>query len=186
MVRVVKRGFALALLLLASPLLGQEEKKAEAEYSATASIGTASGTRSMAFNVVVSSPRSLGEIVPLKKVLEDGQQALANAIRGSGQGQIKLGALVYPIDLVMAEKIEDGWRYLVVTTRPIKNTETEEDGGASLQYPFAVFAWDWTDFGSSDGTIYTRASLSIDPDGHVQVTQYDGDPGTLKDIRRIN
>ncbi len=187
MVNYAKRGFAIALLLLASPLFGRQEKKAEAEYSATASIGTASGTRSMAFDVVVSSPRSLNEILPLKRVLETGgQQALANAIRGSGQGQLKLGALVYPIDLVMAEKIEDGWRYLVVTTRPIKNSETDEDGGASLQYPFAVFAWDWTDFGSSDGTIYTRASLSIDPDGHVQVTQYDGDPGTLKDIRRIN
>ncbi len=184
----LNRGVALlALLLLASPILGRQEKKAAAEYSATASIGTPSGTRSMGFDVVVSSPRSLAEIIPLKKVLEDGgQQALVNAIRGSGQGQVKLGALVYPIDLVMAEKIDDGWRYLVVTTRPIKYTESEEDGGASLDYPFAVFAWDWTDFGSSDGTIYTKAALSIDPDGHVQVTQYDGDPGELKDIRRIN
>ena len=129
----------------------------------------------MAFDVVVSSPRSLAEIIPLKKVLEDGgQNALANAIRGSGQGQIKLGALVYPIDLVMAEKIEDGWRYLVVTTRPIKYNESDEDGGASLNYPFAVFTWDWTSFGSSDGTIYTKAALSIDPDGHIQVTQFDG------------
>jgi hypothetical protein len=188
MVRIMKTALAVAVLLvLAAPAAAQVEKKATGEYSATASIGTPSGTRSMAFDVVVSSPRSLAEILPLKKVLEDGgQQALVNAIRGSGQGQVKLGALVYPIDLVMAEKIEDGWRYLVVTTRPIKYTESEEDGGASLNYPFAVFAWDWTDFGSSDGTIYTRASLSIDPDGHVQVSQYDGDPGTLSDIRRIN
>jgi hypothetical protein len=188
MLNAMKAAFtAAALFVLALPTLGRQEKKAAGEYAATASIGTPSGTRSMAFDVVVSSPRSLAEILPLKKVLEDGgQQALVNAIRGSGQGQVKLGALVYPIDLVMAEKIEDGWRYLVVTTRPIKYTETEEDGGASLDYPFAVFAWDWTDFGSSDGTIYTRAALSIDPDGHVQVTQYDGDPGTLSDIRRIN
>ena len=178
----------LGLVLLASAAPArQEERKATGEYSATASIGTPSGTRSMAFDVVVSSPRSLEEILPLKKVLEDGgQQALVNAIRGSGQGQVKLGALVYPVDLVMAEKIDDGWRYLVVTTRPIKYTESEEDGGASLNYPFAVFTWDWTSFGSSDGTIYTKAALSIDPDGHVQVTQYDGDPGTLSDIRRIN
>jgi hypothetical protein len=179
---------SLALLSLVSAFaLAQTNKKPTGEFAATASIDTPSGTRSMAFDVVVSSPRSLGEIIPLKKVLEDGgQQALVNAIRGSGQGQVKLGALVYPIDLVMAEKIEDGWRYLVVTTRPIKYTESEEDGGASLNYPFSVFAFDSTDFGSSDGTIYTRAALSIDPDGHVQVTQYDGDPGTLSDIRRIN
>lgn len=184
----MKSALAIAgMLVLALPTLARQEKKAAGEYSATASVGTRSGTRSMAFDVVVQSPRSLAEILPLKKVLEDGgQQALVNAIRGSGQGQVKLGALAYPIDLVMAEEIEDGWRYLVVTTRPIKYTETEEDGGASLNYPFAVFAWDWTDFGSSDGTIYTRAALSIDPDGHIQVSQYDGDPGTLSDIRRIN
>jgi hypothetical protein len=188
MLKTMKTAIAsTVLLVLAMPIVAQVEKGKTGEYSATASIGTPSGTRSMAFNVVVSSPRSLAEILPLKKVLEDGgQQALVNAIRGSGQGQVKLGALVYPIDLVMAEKIEDGWRYLVVTTRPIRYDESEEDGGASLDYPFAVFTWDWTDFGSSDGTIYTKASLSIDPDGHIQVTQYDGDPGVLKDIRRIN
>src|SRR5262245_22182613 len=176
------------LVLLTVPALARpDEKKATGEFAATASIGTPSGTRSMAFDVVVSSPRSLAEILPLKKVLEaGGQQALVNAIRGSSQGQIKLGALVYPIDLVMAEKIDDGWRYLVVTTRPIRYNESDEDGGASLNYPFAVFAWDWTDFGSSDGTIYTKAALSIDPDGHIQVSQYDGEPGTLSDIRRIN
>ena len=189
MVRMMKAAFALAsLFLLAAPSHARQvEKKVTGEYSATASINTPSGTRSMAFDVVVSSPRSLQEIIPLKKVLEDGgQNALANAIRGSGQGQIKLGALVYPIDLVMAEKIDDGWRYLVVTTRPIKYNESDEDGGASLNYPFAVFTWDWTSFGSSDGTIYTKAALSIDPDGHIQVTQFDGDPGSLSDIRRIN
>src|SRR5262245_20325792 len=175
------------VLLLPFAVLAQQEKKAAGEFAATASIGTPSGTRSMAFDVVVSSPRSLAEVLPLKKILEQGgQQALVNAIRGSGQGEIKLGALVYPCDLVMAEKIDDGWRYLVITTRPIKYTESEEDGAASLNYPFAVFAFDWTSFGSSDGTIYTKAALSIDSDGHVQVTQYDGDPGTLSDIRRIN
>ena len=172
------------LLASASPAA---DSKAAGEFSATASIGTPSGTRSMAFDVVVTNPRSLGEMAPLKKVLEDGgQQALVNAIRGSGQGQIKLGALVYPCDLVMVEKIEDGWRYFVVTTRPIKYTESEEDGGASLNYPFAVFGFDSTDFSTGDGVIYTKAALSIDPDGHVQVSQYDGDPGTLSDIRRIN
>ncbi len=173
-------------LLLASAVLAAD-KKAAGEFSATASIGTPSGTRSMAFDVVVSNPRGLSEMAPLKKVLEDGgQQALVNAIRGSGQGQVKLGALVYPVDLVMVEKIDDGWRYFVVTTRPIKYTEAEEDGGASLNYPFAVFGFDSTDFGSGDGVIYTKAALSIGPDGHVQVSQYDGDPGTLSDIRRVN
>jgi hypothetical protein len=182
-----RTAFLLAATLALASAVFADDPKATGEFSATASIGTPSGTRSMAFDVVVSNPRGLAEMAPLKKVLEDGgQQALVNAIRGGGQGQIKLGALVYPADLVMVEKIEDGWRYFIVTTRPIKYTEAEEDGGASLNYPFAVFGFDSTDFSTGDGVIYTRAALSIDPDGHVQVSQYDGDPGTLSDVRRLN
>ncbi len=163
------------------------DKKAAGEFSAMASINTASGTRSMAFDVVVSNPRSLADVQPLKKVLaQGGQQALLNAIRGGGQGQIKLGALVYPVDLVVAEKIEDGWRYFIVTARPIKTGEADQDGGESLNYPFAVFGFDATDFMSGDGVIYTRAALSVDDGGHVSVAQYDGDPGQLTDIRRVN
>src|SRR5262245_55257960 len=106
----VKRGFALvALVLMAAPIVAwDDEKKPTGEFSAQGAIDTPSGTRRMPFNVVVISPRSLAEVQPLKKVLEDGgQQALVNAIRGSGQGQIKFGALVYPVDLVMVEKIDD-------------------------------------------------------------------------------
>ena len=175
---------AVALTLWAVAALAA---KATGEFSATASIDTESGTRSMAFDVVVSNPRSLADVVPLKKVLEQGgQQALVNAIRGGGQGQIKLGALSYPVDLVLAEKIEDGWRYFIITTRPITLSETDENGGASLNYPFAVFIFDSTDFSSEDGVIYTRAALSVDDDGHLHVAQYDGEPGQLTDISRVN
>jgi hypothetical protein len=159
----------------------------DGEFSATASIDTPSGTRSMAFDVVVSNPRSLADVAPLKKVLENGgQQALANAIRGGNQGQIKLGALVYPVDLVLAEKIEDGWRYFIVTTRTIQAGESEEGAAVSADYPFAVFGFDATAFDSGDGVIYTRAALSIDPGGHLHVAQYGGQPGTLTDITRVN
>ena len=181
-----------ALLLLAGSLWAAAalagDKKAAGEFSATASIGTPTGTRSMAFDVVVSNPRGLAEMAPLKKVLEDGgQQALVNAIRGSGQGQIKLGALVYPVDLVMVEKIEDGWRYFIVTTRPIKYTESEEDGGASLNYPVRRVRLRLDGLQQrATGSSTRKAALSIDPDGHVQVSQYDGDPGSLSDIRRLN
>lgn len=182
-----KTSLLFAATLTLASAVSADDPKAAGEFSATASIGTPSGTRTMAFDVVVSNPRGLAEMAPLKKVLEDGgQQALVNAIRGSGQGQIKLGALVYPVDLVMVEKIDDGWRYFIVTTRPIKYNEADVDGGASLDYPFAVFGFDSTDFSRGDGIIYTKAALSIDPDGHVQVSQYDGDPGTLSDIRRLN
>src|SRR5262245_10464957 len=186
----MRKTLLAAALLIVTTLqaaAAPDNKRPTGEFSATASVDTRSGTRSMAFDVVAMNPRSLQEMLPLKKVLEEGgQQALVNSIRGSGQGQVKLGALVYPVDLVMVEKIEDGWRYFVITARPIKYNEADEDGGASLDYPFAVFGFDSTDFLSGDGFIYPRAALSIDPDGHLQVSQYDGDPGTLSDIKKIN
>jgi hypothetical protein len=185
--RDVPKGMTAALLALLAAGVALADGSPDGEFSATASIETPSGTRTMAFDVVVSNPRSLADVAPLKKILANGgQQALANAIRGGNQGQIRLGALVYPVDLVLAEKIQDGWRYFIVTTRPIRDTEADENGGASLDYPFAVFGFDATDFDSGDGVIYTRAALSIDPDGHLHVAQYGGQPGTLTDISRID
>jgi hypothetical protein len=171
---------AAAVLLLAGTALGQDGPTGE--FSATASIETSSGTRSMAFDVVVSNPRHLADVIPLKQVLADGgQQALANAIRGGGGGQIKLGALAYPVDLAVAEKIDGGWRYLLITTRPI-----EAGGTASPDHPFAVFGFDASDFSSSDGVIFTRAALSIDADGRVHASQEGGPPGSLTDISRVD
>jgi hypothetical protein len=171
---------AVAGLLLAGAALGQDGPTGE--FSATASIQTASGTRSMAFDVVVSNPKHVADLVPLRKILSDGgQQALANAIRGGGEGQIRLGALVYPLDLAVAEKIDGGWRYLVITTRPI-----EAGGTSSPGHPFAVFGFDASDFSSGAGVIFTRAELSIDPDGHVHASQAGGPPGSLTDVSRVD
>jgi hypothetical protein len=178
---VMRRVVTLAAaLLLSGAALGQDGPTGE--FSATASIQTPSGTRSMAFDVVVSSPRHPADVLPLKQVLADGgQQALANAIRGGGEGQIRLGALVYPVDLAVAEKSDGGWRYLLITTRPI-----EAGGSASPDHPFAVFGFDSSDFSSGDGVIYTRAALSIDADGRVHASQGGGPPGSLTDVSRVD
>ena len=108
------------------------------------------------------------EVVPLKRVLEEGgQRALVNTIRGSARGKIRIGGLEHSIDLVVAEPIEDGYHYVVVTTRPFRFEEPGDDR-PSADYPFAVLVFDVPEFGSGEGKILPKASLSIDVDGRVR------------------
>lgn len=157
-----------------------------AQFSATATVETKAGTRSMPFNLVVTAPMTMEEAHPLKEVLEKGgQQALANAIRGAGRGKIQLGAFEYPIDLVVAEPASGGGvRYYVVSTRAM-NYDEVNSGTSLTTHPFSVFVVNVPGFGMGDGRIFTRAALSIDDEGHVRAEQFEGRPGTIKDVRRL-
>ncbi|HTR03429.1 MAG TPA: hypothetical protein VMN82_09570 [Thermoanaerobaculia bacterium] len=173
-----------AALLSGSFALAQNTSK-PAEFSANAKVETSQGTRSLSFNLIVTNPMTMEDAQPLKRVLaEGGQQALLNAIRGSGRGRIKLGGFEYPVDLVVIEKSGDASRYYVVTGRTLKYEEVNE-GRDSLNHPFSVFVLNVPAWGTGDGRIYTQAALSIDEEGHVRADQYDGRPGTLKDIKRL-
>ena len=148
-------------------------------------MSSSQGTRSLGFDVVVTNPLSIEQAQPLKKILaEGGQLALMNTIRGAGRGRIRLGGLEYPIDLVVAEKIKDAERYVVVTARPLKFEEVQE-GRPSLDHPFTVMVFDVPSFGKGEGHIFTKAALYVDDDGHVRAEQYEHDPGTLKDVKRL-
>jgi hypothetical protein len=174
----------LALLLLAASAAADDMPKG-GEFTATATVTSKQGTRSMGFDVVVTNPLSVEQAQPLKRVLEEGgQQALLNAIRGSGRGRIRLGAVEYPIDLVVAEKTRDGERYSVITARTLKYEEVQE-GRPSLNHPFTVIVFDVPGFGKGEGRIYTKATLSVDAEGHVKAEQYESQPGTLKDVKRL-
>jgi hypothetical protein len=154
------------------------------EFTAVATIDTPSGSRSMALTVAVRRPMRLEEATPLKKVLEQGgQQALLNAIKGSNRGSFLLGAMEYPIDLVIAEPERDGYTYFIVTGRQLQYEEVQQ-GSESLDHPFTVAECHVPDFGPGDGHVYTQAALVVDADGHVRVNQYDRKPGTIKDVRR--
>ena len=159
--------------------------RATGEFSATASVTTKQGTRSMGFNLVVSNPMTMEQAEPLKEVLaRGGQQALLNAIKGAGRGKIRLGGFEYPVDLVVVEPAGDATRYFVVTSRPLKYEEVNL-GLESLDHPFSVFVVNVPSMGTGDGRIYTKAALSIDEQGHVRADQYDGEPGTLRDVKRL-
>ena len=170
---------------LASVALAEADAPKGGEFSATASVNTPQGTRSLAFNLVVSSPITMEQAQPLKEALaRGGQQLLFNTIRGSARGKVKLGALEFPVDLVVAEPERDGVRYYVVTTRQLQYEETVNNE-ASLDYPFSLLVVDVPSIGTGDGTIFTKAALYVDDEGHVRAEQYQGDPGSLKDVKRL-
>ena len=106
-----------------------------------------------------------------------------NAIRGASRGRFRLGAIEYPINLVVSEPIRDGQRYVIVTERSLRIEEVNESR-PSLDYPFTVLVFEVPDFGAGEGRVYTQAALRLDSDGHPRVDQYEHQPGTLKDIRR--
>lgn len=175
---------AVALVLLAACAAAQDTPKG-GEFTAMATVTSSQGTRSLGFDVVVTNPMSLAQAQGFRRILADGgQQALVNAIRGSGRGKIRLGALEYPTDLAVAEKTKDGERYCVVTARPMSYEETQE-GRPSMDYPFTLIVFDVPGFGKGTGHIFTKAALFVDEEGHVRAEHYEHDPGTLKDVKRL-
>jgi hypothetical protein len=175
---------AAAVLLCAGAALAAPVSET-GEFSATASVNTPNGTRSMAFNLVVSQPITLEQAQPFREVLaKGGQQMLLAVIKDAVRGKIKFGGLEYPANLVVAEPDGDDIRYIVVTGRPFKYEETAY-GEASLDYPFTLLVVHVPEWGTGDGTILTKAALYVDEEGHVRAEQYQGDPGTLKDVKRL-
>jgi hypothetical protein len=154
------------------------------QFTATARVQTPSGSRTMEVQIFVQRPMTVEEAQPLKKVLADGgQQALLNATRGASRGHFRFGAMDYPIDLVVAQETRDGFKYVVVTARPLKYEEVNE-GKDSLEHPFTVVMFEAPSFGSGEGEVYTKAALQVENDGWVRVYEYGRDPGTLKDVKR--
>ncbi len=180
-----QRFLAAALLTvsgIAGPALGDDVPTGQ--FTAMAEVSTSMGTRRMGFSIAVMRPLSKADALPYKETLANGgQAALLATLRQSERGQFQLGALAYPINLIVAEAVDDGYRFFVVTARNFDIGEVDE-GSASLDFPFAVAVFDVPDFGTGDGTIYLKAALSIGDDGRVQAQAYNDRTGTLQDVKR--
>jgi len=151
-----------------------------------AEVDTGQGTRSMGFDIVVSRPLSIAQVQPFKTALENGgQQALLAMLRQSSNGMFSLGGLQYPINLIVAEPVSDGFRYIVVTARNFQYEEVNQ-GQPSMDFPFAVAVFKVPEFGSGDGKIYPKAALSIDADGHVKAQAFKDRTGRLKDVNSVD
>jgi len=175
---------ALAFLLLSGLGAAADAADPTGEFTATARVETHSGTRSTACTIIINRPIPYEEAAPLRKLLEEGgQQAVRTAILGGSRGKLSLGGIAYPLDLVIFEPKDKGFRYVVVTSRPIR-WEESEFGESSLDYPFTVLVFEEPAVGLGEGQIVPRAALEIDEDGHVRAVAHEGRMGVLKEIRR--
>ncbi len=184
--RMRSRRLLAAALLTVSGIAGRAlgDDVPTGQFTAIAEVSTSEGTRRMGFSIVVSRPLSKADALPYKETLaKGGQAALLAILRQSERGQFQLGALAYPINLIVAEAVDDGYRFFVITARNFDIGEVDS-GSASLDYPFAVAVFDVPDFGPGDGTIYPKAALSIGDDGRVQAQAYNDRTGTLQDVKR--
>ncbi len=181
---VTRRALLFSLALIVGATLVFADHPASGRFDTVMEVTSSQGTRSMPVTIEVVRPMSLDEALSLRKVLETaGQQALANAIRGSQRGRLLLGAVAFPLDIVVAEKTDDGWSYIVVTARDLRWNEIQLHE-SSAEYPFAVAEFEVSGFGRGSGTLTPRASLSIGDDGLVSVASYEGEAGKLKDVKR--
>ena len=88
------------------------------------------------------------------------------------------------VALVVVEPRGRGYRYLFLTPRRFQINE-REFGEESLNYPFGIAVFEVDDFGRGEGTLHVAAALSIDADGRVEVSDYDGADGRIEQITRI-
>ncbi len=147
---------------------------AQAEFSEPGA-----GTRTIQVGIIINHLTHQQEAENLKKALEQGgQRALQSMIRGRTGGRLTLGAVDYPLNIITAKPSGDGYRYAVVTVRPIRihERDTEQE---SLEYPFAVLVFEVDGDGRGAGELYQTAALRVDGSGYVEVENYGGRAGRL-------
>ena len=180
------RNLGVVLTLIGASLVASlaADEKPQATFDAVAEVKSSQGTRSMPVSITVNRPMSPDEADFYRHALRDGgQQALISAIRGSDRGRLMLGAMEFPLDVVVAERTDDGWKYTIVTTRWMRFDDAQNQQ-ASGDYPFSVATFEVPDNRRGEGTLTPRAALSITDDGHVKVQSYEGAVGRLKEMRR--
>ena len=171
-----------AVAILALPAAADDPGR---EFSATAVMQTTSDTRRMPVTFLANRFTPVENAQHLAGVLEQGGQgALLSALTGRADGQFELVALRMPVALVVAEPHRKGYRYLFLTARRIQVEETTF-GEESLDYPFGIAEFEVDGFGRGEGRIHVAAALRIDADGHIEIDDYDGEDGTLEDIRQV-
>jgi hypothetical protein len=156
------------------------------EFTGTAVVNSRQGSRRMPMTLVANRFTSVEEAQQLAELLEQGGQGtLLSALRGRGDGELRLGAMSLPIALVVVEETSRGHRYVFLTPRRIQ-IEERQLGSDSLDYPFGVAVFEIEGFnGRGEGTLHVAAALSIDSSGHVDIEDYDGEDGRFEGLRRV-
>lgn len=160
------------------------DEPAVGTFDAVAEVTSPEGTRSLPITISVTTPFTIQDAAFFRETLDQGgQQALLNAIRYSYTGRLLLGTIEYPINIIVAERIEEGWRYTIVTARNVSWQEYQLKE-PSLDFPFTAAQFEIEDDRHGEGKIAPRAALSIGEDGEVTIETFEGTIGKLKEIKR--
>jgi hypothetical protein len=155
------------------------------EFSATFDFRGGQGNRRMDASILIDRLTSVAEARQLREVLKNqGQSGLLAALRDRRNGRLRVGALEYSLDLVVAKPAEDGFFLLIVTTRPIRLQETLEPSNAA-DYPFGVVSIDLDGFSHGEGKFFPRAALAIDANGAVTVQQSVEGEGRVTNVKKV-
>jgi hypothetical protein len=153
------------------------------EFSATFEFKGPQGSRRMEGTILVDRFTPVEEARKLRAVLENqGQAGLAAALRGRANGRLRLGALEYTLDLVVTKPTDEGFRLIVVTSRPIRLEETQQPS-ESLNFPFGVVALDLDESGRGKGQFFPRAALALQEDGALTVQEFEGE-GRVSNVKK--
>lgn len=171
-----------AIAFLAPPALAADSPIGR--FDALLEVTTSQGTRSLNVTFEVLRPMSVEEAAGLKELLDKGgQQALLNAVRGSWRGRLFLGGVEFPLEIVVAEQSDDGWKYAVVTPRNMRWDEIQLEE-PSVDFPFAVALFEVPDMGSGEGKIAPKAAIGMGADGKLTIERFEGESGRMKNVRR--
>jgi hypothetical protein len=177
-------SYVLTLLVIVAPAIAADPPGRE--FTAQATMTTSQGTSHMPITLIVARFTSAEESQRYQDLLASGGQgALLAALRSRSDGRLRLGALEMPLGLVVAEPLRRGYRYVFVTARKIQ-VEEVNDSLDSLDYPFGVAVFELDDFGRGEGLVYPSAAISVDStDQSIEINEYHGEPGTLRNIKKV-
>jgi hypothetical protein len=182
------------LYLLAAPFLitvaidtaAFAEVELPSELTAIFEFSGPQGSREVPATILVDRVTTGEEALSFADILDrQGQRGLLAALRGRGDGRLKLGAIEYGLDLIVARPLDDdGVRLTIVTTRPLRTTEVDL-GQASLDYPFGVARFEIDGFGRGEGVFYPTASLRVEADGAITGQQYLEGEGRITNVEKV-
>jgi hypothetical protein len=180
--RFLRSAFVSVLALSANPAIADDPGR---EFNAEGVGDFRGGGNRINVTFIADRYTSVEEAQQLAGLLEKGGQGtLVSALRGRTDGKIRFGGLERWVALAVAEPQGRGYRYLFLTPRQFEIHE-REFGEESLDYPFGIAEFVVDGFGRGEGTLHVAAALRIDPDGHIEIQDYDGADATLEGIRQV-
>lgn len=174
----VTLAFALLAVFVSLPAAGQVRS-----FTAVAEIegGRAGGRSRLAVELIVDRQTLPSEALRLAAlVLDGGQGLLAASLQGRRDGRLRLGAVDYPVSLIVAKPTPRGERWVAVTERPLRLDQLP--GEDEPDHPFGILDFLVDEHGRGEGIVYPAAAVGFDSEGYVVIEGTPRRSGRLLDV----